>query len=297
MRATPAGRTRQGPDFIGIGPPKTGTTWLFANLSAHPGIWMPPNKELHWFDRVQDGGPFTWRDLLRAGSPETRRWRAYTAVQIRGHLLGRLHQQPLWKLRYIVGLKSDASYIRLFDVAKDRLAGEITPSYCDLGDEMVDRVRAVAPDARIVMTIRNPIERSWSEVRRHLGRRHRRPIPDIPHDEIVSFLQSPECLTRSDYVPIVERWRDRFRHLHVLFLDDASMDPSSALSDTLAFLGVDPSWEPVKLDALHVGWGTSEVPPPYRAMLAESLLEPIRRAADELGGPALGWLDYAQASR
>ena len=38
------------PDFLGIGAQKSGTTWLHHNLSQHPGVWMPPVKELHYFD-------------------------------------------------------------------------------------------------------------------------------------------------------------------------------------------------------------------------------------------------------
>ena len=38
------------PDFLGIGVPKAGTTWLYANLAAHPQLFLPPKKEIHYFD-------------------------------------------------------------------------------------------------------------------------------------------------------------------------------------------------------------------------------------------------------
>jgi hypothetical protein len=38
------------PDFLVIAPPKTGTSWLFENLRRHPQIYMPPVKELRYFD-------------------------------------------------------------------------------------------------------------------------------------------------------------------------------------------------------------------------------------------------------
>ena len=45
------------PDFIGIGAQKAGTTWLDRNLRVHPQIWMPEEKELHYFDRrIADTG-------------------------------------------------------------------------------------------------------------------------------------------------------------------------------------------------------------------------------------------------
>lgn len=38
------------PDFIGIGAQKSGTTWLYHNLRAHPDLFLPDRKELHYFD-------------------------------------------------------------------------------------------------------------------------------------------------------------------------------------------------------------------------------------------------------
>lgn len=37
------------PDFLGIGPPRTGTTTLWACLRLHPDIEISERKELHWF--------------------------------------------------------------------------------------------------------------------------------------------------------------------------------------------------------------------------------------------------------
>jgi hypothetical protein len=38
------------PDFLGIGAAKTGTTWLHHNLRAHPDLYLPDQKEVHYFD-------------------------------------------------------------------------------------------------------------------------------------------------------------------------------------------------------------------------------------------------------
>jgi hypothetical protein len=38
------------PNFIGIGAPKAGTTWLSNCLGEHPDVFMPPAKELVFFD-------------------------------------------------------------------------------------------------------------------------------------------------------------------------------------------------------------------------------------------------------
>jgi len=39
------------PNFLIIGAPRSGTTWLAMNLREHPDIFMPQIKEVHYFDR------------------------------------------------------------------------------------------------------------------------------------------------------------------------------------------------------------------------------------------------------
>jgi hypothetical protein len=38
------------PRFLGIGAQKAGTTWLYANLRRHPGLYLPRKKELRYWD-------------------------------------------------------------------------------------------------------------------------------------------------------------------------------------------------------------------------------------------------------
>jgi hypothetical protein len=45
-----AGASGKFPDFLVIAPPKTGTSWLHHNLVRHPGIYIPPAKEVRFFD-------------------------------------------------------------------------------------------------------------------------------------------------------------------------------------------------------------------------------------------------------
>src|SRR3989449_8722430 len=53
-----------GPDFLCIGAHKGGTTWLYQQLDSHPDFWMPPFKELHYFDQLSN--------VERASSPRCR---------------------------------------------------------------------------------------------------------------------------------------------------------------------------------------------------------------------------------
>jgi len=42
------------PNFIVIGAPRCGTTWIHDNLRMHPDIFLPKVKELHFFDNHSD---------------------------------------------------------------------------------------------------------------------------------------------------------------------------------------------------------------------------------------------------
>lgn len=53
------------PTFVGIGPPKCGTTWLDAALRRHPEILLPRSvKEVFYFSRYHDRGSEWYRGLF-----------------------------------------------------------------------------------------------------------------------------------------------------------------------------------------------------------------------------------------
>lgn len=62
------GRRGRMPDFVVAGFPKAGTTSLAAHLGAHPDIWIPPQKELEFFD-VQYPRGLAWYAAQFAGAP------------------------------------------------------------------------------------------------------------------------------------------------------------------------------------------------------------------------------------
>lgn len=56
----------RGPDFVGIGAQKAGTTWIYEMLSRHPGIRFPAGKEVHFWDKHRDRGIEWYRGLFPA---------------------------------------------------------------------------------------------------------------------------------------------------------------------------------------------------------------------------------------
>lgn len=61
------------PDFLGIGVPRSGTTWLHKALSAHPDVWLPVRrKEVHYFDRYFDRGAAWYEPFFKGAKPGQR---------------------------------------------------------------------------------------------------------------------------------------------------------------------------------------------------------------------------------
>lgn len=59
----------RGPDFIGIGAQRTGTSWMYACLYEHPHVCMP-RKEIHFFSRDRNWSRgFEWYEDIFAECP------------------------------------------------------------------------------------------------------------------------------------------------------------------------------------------------------------------------------------
>src|SRR5216110_527965 len=131
------------PDFICVGPQKTGTGWLYQQLAGHPDFWMPPIKELHYFDQL--GRPA----LANPARPRDER-----------------------DLRFLKSLKSVSAgphidlenYARLFELKGSLLSGDISPGYSTLSDKIIQRVVGYFPKLKVIFLARDPVERAWSHL-------------------------------------------------------------------------------------------------------------------------------------
>ena len=182
------------PDFVGIGSYRSGTTWLYEMIVAHPDVATPPGrpKELHFFKPFWEGG-FTPAEVSR--------------------------------------------YHRYFPRPAGKLAGEWTPRY--MFDSWTPRtLAAAAPEARLLVMLRDPVSRYVSHLARQLdegpGRAGRGPA--------VAGI----ALARSLYMT---QLRGVLRHfpreqLLLVQLERSVLDPEAELRRTYGFLGLDHSFVP-----------------------------------------------------
>jgi len=229
-----------GPNFLCIGAQKSGTTWLHRNLVPHPEIWLPPVKEIHYFDSLPAEKP----DRVALRKKHARR--TLTALRFQILNFGRQYGvgDLLWTIRYGAFRSRDEWYLSLFPkTTSSRAIGEITPGYATLSEASVNRVHRLLPGIKIVYLVRNPIERTWSTTVMMLDKHFGVQADDAPIDLILKVQKQVPFRKYSDYDLVIERWaryfgRDR---IHVGFFDDLQQDPSGFLRSILAFLEVDSS--------------------------------------------------------
>jgi hypothetical protein len=148
-----------------------------------------------------------------------------------------------------------AYYAGRFAEGAGRVRGEITPAYGILPAERIRFIHRLLPDLRLVLLLRNPVDRAWSQLAMELGREGRKP-EEVPADELVAFASSERALRRGDYTAILERWLAVFpeEQLLVGFFEEIREQPRALLRRVFEHLGVDaqPDWGRFALDEVIV---------------------------------------------
>jgi hypothetical protein len=225
------------PDFLVIGAQKAGTTWLDRNLRTHPQIWLPPEKEIHYFDLPH---PLPFAALLLAPVRAARHWtmarlkRDYAKVQAGEQSMG-------WYLKYYFAPRTRRWYGSLFKPGLGQICGESTPRYAVLPGANILPIHRLMPDLKILYVLRDPIDRMWSDAAmfqtRRFGGSHGR---DEAARKIAAFLRDPENLRHSKYAENLTRWESAFdpARICLLFQEDLAQIPQRALDQTTDFLGL-----------------------------------------------------------
>lgn len=138
-----------GPGFVCIGAQKGGTIWLYENLNKHLEVWMPPIKEIHYFNRlcVNDRLLGYWTVP-----------RSHRIKQIFNALIKLNVKDLRWMLHYYEFSMTSRSYLELFSekYTDNYISGDITPAYSTLEERGVRFTSKVLDkDVPVLLIIRN----------------------------------------------------------------------------------------------------------------------------------------------
>lgn len=269
------------------------------NLQLHPEVWMPKNRELHYFnDRINDPRNPVSRFYGKIAGEGTvdRRWRRQVKSRLRHHLKHFAGEGFLWDLKYYAGAPGDGWYASLFEQGRGRVRGEITPGYSTLGHDTIARVHDLVPEAKLIFMMRNPIERAWSQFTMRLDKAGKRGLGPSWHNRLLRNVEKEGSRSRTDYLHTLENWTTFYpeERIFVGFLEDIHFHPEELLGNVYGFLGVDTSFRPQgvgeKVHARSAGRMLAE----SAVYLAHLYREELSRLDEHFGGYASFWFYCAE---
>ncbi len=223
------------PNFLCVGAQKSGTTWLYEVLRQQKGIWLPPIKELNFFNQL----------VFERESAYSGWWR-------RGNALWRLNQATKnekvgydW-LKFLLHLcKEDTDIGWYSDIFKrcpnDKLSGEFTPEYLMLPKQVIQTLKAIYPNIKIIMILRRPSCRVESHLK--MIKQH---CPEISDSLLNEVALSESVLLRSDYEKILNNWFSSFNRdqLFIGRYDELKERPEKFVKKIGDFLRLDLDMNP-----------------------------------------------------
>jgi hypothetical protein len=261
------------PDFLCVGAQKAGTTWLYQQLDSHPDFWMPPIKELHYFDELSR--------VQRARPPRCRDERDLRFLES----MKSLSAEPCIDLE---------NYARLFEPKASLLSGDITPTYSTLSDEVIRRIVEHFPNLKVIFLARDPVERAWSHLSMEVCYRQIEPFDVTDIDDVNRNFLRRGMLLRSYPSATVARWKRHVRPdlFRVYFFDDLQRNPTELRRSILHFLGANLDKRSDRLTADYNSWAGMEklqLTDKVRSHLAQFFKKELKTCAAKLGGPARQW--------
>jgi hypothetical protein len=194
------------------------------------------------------------------------------------------------------------------------VTGEASPYYV-FHPHGPDRVRAAVPKVRLILMLRDPVVRAFSQYQQEYARgfddaetfeqalelepgrlagERERMLADPGYDS--PAMQHYAYVARGEYVMQLEAWRARFDpdQLLVIQAEEFFADPGTTYGSVLEFLGLPVPARPPQFKA-HNARPAGGMVPETRARLAEHFAEPNRRL-EELLGRRLGWTSTNSAA-
>ncbi|WP_369407562.1 sulfotransferase [Rhodothermus marinus] len=136
-----------------------------------------------------------------------------------------------------------SQYVAAFRNARPgQLIGEKTPDYLHLTKRQIARIKQWMPSVRLIVVLRDPVARSWSQARMEVAAVNRRPLARRDRFWLAWHVHLLRNRLRSDYRRALRRWLQFFprQQFLILFYEDLHQNPLSFIHKVFDFLGLSP---------------------------------------------------------
>ncbi|MEM7010898.1 MAG: sulfotransferase [Verrucomicrobiota bacterium] len=203
------------PDFLILGPQRTGSSWLFRHLAAHPEVFFPREKETYYFSTL--------------GQPDKDK---YKYPKLSDYLQDAMVDAPLYRLRKLI--RSGFQYA-------PKVLGDATASYAILAKDVIREICLLNPDIKALIMLRDPIERVRSHTKKSLTAHTGRSTNEVEFEEYDKFLRASGQLQKASYRQMIENWSTYLSDGYLMITEFRSVveAPQQLLEEVLKFLGVE----------------------------------------------------------
>lgn len=216
------------PDFFIVGAAKAGTTALYNYLKLHSDIYFSPIKEPHFFST----------DIEVAEMRDDFKKNALTDI-------GEYLRNSLGSPRHGAFVRDESHYHQLFSLANgEKRIGESSVSYL-YSKVAAKNIRAFNEDAKIIIILREPIERAFSHYLMDLRIGYEQ---TSFKDAVISDInkvkkgwgQTHLYIELGQYYEQVKRFMDIYEptNIKILLHDDFKKSPQKVLKDVFCFLEI-----------------------------------------------------------
>lgn len=209
-------KNKKRPNFIIAGFPKCGSTALHYYLDDHPEVFMPKQKELHFFTN---------------------------------HILAKLKNGPGDKEAKLNQISNLDNYDKCFENAKDsQVIGEASPSYINY-PSVFSEINKELNKPKVIIMLRDPIKRAYSNYL-HLVREHRESLSFYD-----SLMKENERINNgysdfwyykfnSSYFDKILAAKKSFDDVLIITQEELRNDTKGTIKKVFSFIGVDNNYTP-----------------------------------------------------
>ncbi len=214
------------PEFLIIGAPQAGGDTLKLVLQKAANVWFPP------------------LDNLLIYHPSFNVSRVLTLRKLYKKEMAYKKRDIGWLLRFFLRISPSTKwYMSLFQTKEEGLLkGELSDEYISLPYDAVEKLRHTMPDLKIILMIRNPINRTYSSIRHYFAKDPKTPFAKMTKRQIVAAMNSPSARNQSGFNKALDNWGTFFpaRQIFLGYYEDMLNDPYSFYTKLYAFLDLPP---------------------------------------------------------
>ena len=195
------------PQVYVLGAPKCGTTALYEILCQHPNF-LPPFfnvKELNYLQDIPNYVPYDYRGILKV---------------LFNSLFGTYTDAKSY--RKFFPLIAEVNKLKR-DTNANVVSGDFSPIYL-YSDVAAKRIKAITPEAKLIIMLRNPVKRAYSEYNMFFertpfeNRSFEQAIEDESNNVSLNHYVIESYIKRGIYEPYIKTYLDLFDKKQVMII-------------------------------------------------------------------------------